>query len=109
MAIGDTKIWKSIVGSLPSHREIVFAGIDDIDLGRMELLMPELVVSPVVTPSFDCLDVAHRLADLGFAGAYRALSQTMPDISMIRREVRALYPNLDFDILQITNDGPVRI
>jgi hypothetical protein len=52
-----------------------------------------------VAKNFDCLDVAAVLYESGFTGAYRAVTQRLPNPSIVRREVRTLFPELDFDIM----------
>ncbi len=105
LAVGDLALWKSSFGSLPVHKGVHFADIDLITGGLLEDISPDLVVSPVLTPSFDCIDVAFRLADQSFSGAYRALTRNLPNPSMVRREVRTLCPALDFDIVRVLDDG----
>ncbi len=105
LAIGDLELWRKSFGSLPVHRGVTFSDIDLLSEGTLATERPDLVVSPVLTPSFDCIDVAFRLAALDFGGAYRALTRNLPNPTMVRREVRTLCPTLDFDIIRVLDDG----
>lgn len=63
---------------------------------------PHFVVSPIVTPAFDIMDLGLRLWQLGYKGAYRALTEVpLPNPELVLREVRALCPALNVDILCI--------
>lgn len=108
LAIGDLRLWRQSFGALPVHQEVHFSSIDDLDEGLLATASPDRVVSPVVTPLFDCIDVAFRIANLSFRGAYRALTRDLPDPRMVRQEVRGLCPDLDFDIVHILDDGLIR-
>lgn len=101
VAIGDVEIWRSSCGSVPRHDNLHFCSLEALNRPVIELCRPELIVSPVVTGRFDCIDVAGVLSRLGFAGAYRALARQLPDPEMICREVRAYFPTLDFEICEI--------
>ena len=69
-----------------------------------ELLMttaPEVVLSPLMTSDHDILDLAKRLEDLGFQGALRAFCPPLPNARVILTEVRQIWPEGDFDILEV--------
>lgn len=62
---------------------------------------PEIVLSPLVGDGFDCFDLAEILTGAGFAGRYRAAVAALPDPSVVRREIAAQFPTLDFDVLVV--------
>lgn len=63
---------------------------------------PHFVVSPMLTPSFDVLDLAQVLSQLRFGGAYRVLTETpLPNPDLVLREVRLHCPTLDIDLLSM--------
>lgn len=80
--------------------------LDDVHFSDLGSLIPELlneidpglVLSPLFGDTFDVIDVAHRLSELGYKGRYRAISENMPNTDMIRREVCAQSEGLDFDL-----------
>ncbi|MEM6634947.1 MAG: hypothetical protein AAF667_03550 [Pseudomonadota bacterium] len=59
----------------------------------------DVVLSPLFGQSFDILDVAHILEQVDFSGRLRGLSPPLPKPQLIRDEVAARFPELDFDIL----------
>lgn len=76
-----------------------------VDFGSLdaELLRsfdPHFVVSPILTPGFDIIDLGVKLWQLRYAGAYRVLTDApMPDPGLVLREVRAQCPGLDIDLI----------
>lgn len=101
LALGDMREWRLCGGFLPSDTGIAFADFDELDAALLELVAPTLVVSPLLARGFDCTDVALRLYDLGYAGAYRALARPLPNPMLVVAEVRMLCPGLDFDIAEL--------
>jgi hypothetical protein len=74
------------------------------EIGR-ELLheaQPDVVIAPLMTQGFDVLDLACVLNDCGYRGALRAIAPKLPDPHLIRREVIAICPKLDFDFFEAT-------
>lgn len=104
LAIGELTLWRKHAGGVPEHRDLQFRTIDEITGDLLAAVRPDLIVSPAVSHGFDCIDVAGVLASLGYRGAYRALARDLPRPEMIRREVLAICPGLDFDIVSIRND-----
>ncbi len=76
----------------------------DLDQLMLTMIEPDLVVSPLVSDDFDCVDLAFRLTRLGYRGRYVALTEGLPHPAIVRREVRSLCPHLDFDIVETRQD-----
>jgi hypothetical protein len=63
---------------------------------------PHFVVSPILTSSFDILDLGTRLWQLRYKGAYRVLTEVpLPNPGLVLREVRGQCPGLDVDLLSM--------
>lgn len=83
-----------------------FAGSTDVEATRFEALdakrlaefNPDTIISGLVTPDFDILDLAAKLAQLGFAGRLIALSTPLPNPQVIRAEVRAVSQEFQFEL-----------
>lgn len=82
-------------------RNEVFVGFDELTQDRLLELAPDVVLSPMVTRQFDCLELAHRLHAFGFQGRYRAIAPDLPRPELVRNEVRGQFPTLDFDVLMV--------
>ncbi|WP_460273792.1 hypothetical protein [Celeribacter sp. ULVN23_4] len=65
---------------------------------------PMSVVAPVLTDTFDCLNLADFLTMSGYKGMLHIIARGMPRPDMIKRELRTLYPNLDLDVLRPEDD-----
>ena len=76
-----------------------FAGIEEVCADMIRVLAPGVILSPLVAGTFDCLDLAQILRDAGYRGAYRAIAPALPAPQLIRHEVGALCPGLDFDLI----------
>lgn len=68
---------------------------------------PELVLSPLLTPAFDALDLARLLTQCGYRGRYLALVDRLPSANLIRREVAAQSPSLNFDVIVLDGTTPL--
>jgi len=101
LVVGEVRKWQALGRELPNAPGMVFVEFQQVDLGILEMIHPKTILSPVLCSSFDCLDLAMRLADLGFAGQYRAMSTQLPDPWLIRREIDEICPDLDFDIVDL--------
>lgn len=68
---------------------------------------PGLVLSPLLTPEFDALDLARILTQCGYRGRYLALVERLPSANLIRREVAAQSPNINFDVIVLDGSTPL--
>lgn len=68
---------------------------------------PDLVLSPLLTPEFDVLDLARILSQCGYRGRYLALVDRLPSANLIRREVAAQSPNINFDVIVLDGSTPL--
>ena len=99
LAVGDIEAWRRFCGSIPQYQNLSFVTMEGLLKGALAEYRPDVVVSPLVTPEFDCLDLAHTLSKLEYSGAYRAIAQNLPDPSIIVREVRSHFPHLNFQVV----------
>ncbi|SER45131.1 hypothetical protein SAMN04490244_10193 [Tranquillimonas rosea] len=89
-------------GSAPREPDqFVFAEIHEVGDWMHAEMTPELVLSPLLTPRFDCVDLAHLLHHHGYRGRYRVLSDGLPNPGLVCGEIRAQCPGLDFDIVTL--------
>lgn len=72
----------------------------DVNADLLKSFDPHFVVSPILTPAFDILDLGTLLWQLRYAGAYRVLTEVaLPNPGLVLREVRSQCPGLDVDLL----------
>ena len=102
LALGDVSLWRRSCARVERTSEIFLSDIEQLNAATLAEINPDLILSPVVAARFDCLDVAHALVTLGYKGSYRAIARNLPDPYLIRREVAADCPGLDFDIMNMS-------
>lgn len=102
-----------VVLALPRHvvsprsyiRSVPFEEVTDEILSGDKA--PALVLSPLLTPAFDALDLARLLTQCGYRGRYLALVDRLPSANLIRREVEAQSPTLNFDVIVLDGSTPL--
>ncbi|MEX3015287.1 hypothetical protein [Gymnodinialimonas hymeniacidonis] len=62
---------------------------------------PDLVLSPLISPGFDAIDLLRILQKRRFAGRYLMLASAMPDIPLIRAEMMAQAGCIDLDVIAL--------
>jgi len=108
LIVGDVTAWTADGRSLPDASQLTFAEIDEITPGFIHELNPDIVLSSIFTPKFDALDLARALGAAGFTGRYRALTPRLPNPGLVRREVRSISSEIDFDVLVIDQTSGLR-
>ena len=59
---------------------------------------PKVVYSATMSDRFDCLDLAELLHRFEYTGNYRILVENVPNPELIRSEIGALCPGLQFEL-----------
>ncbi|MCS6621393.1 hypothetical protein N0B44_00570 [Roseibacterium beibuensis] len=93
---------------LEPHSYIARASYDELD--SMHFSGPDapaLVLSPLLTPFFDAIDLARYLSQRAYRGRYLALVEKLPSANLIRREVEAQSPDLNFDVVVLDGSTPL--
>jgi hypothetical protein len=104
LAVGDIEEWARHRGTLPVNGKLAFSSFTGVSAELFDVLAPEIVLSPLLARGFDCIDLAQVLSLIGFQGRYYAVCDALPDPGIIRREIRALCPELDFDVIEVPPD-----
>ena len=99
LAVGEFDLWKALGHATVTEGGVHFAGIAEVDEDLLSRVNPNLVISPILTSRFDCIDLAMRLHALGYRGKYRAIAAFVPDPAIIEREIYGFCPGLDFKVL----------
>lgn len=67
---------------------------DGLDAPLLARLRPEHIACPLVAPQFDAVQLAQRLARLGFTGRLTVLAPALPDRRMVAAELAAAAPGI---------------
>lgn len=98
---------------LPRHVLEPHSYVAEIDFDELDSMSfagpdaPALVLSPLLTPVFDAIDLARYLSQQGYRGRYLALVDRLPSANLIRREVEAQSPDLNFDVVILDGSSPL--
>ena len=98
LIVGEVRDWLRSGRSLPAGDDLAFLEFDDLTREIIESIAPSVVLAPLMSRRFDCLELAERLCAIGFRGRLRALADNLPNPAIVRNEVRARCPHLDFDV-----------
>lgn len=101
LVVGDLGGWRRAGRQLPSLSGFHFVGFADVTVDTLGRIRPDVILSALVTAEFDAMDLARRLADIRFAGRYRALAMSLPNPEVIRSEIAGAAEGLDFDLFLI--------
>ncbi|PXW70321.1 hypothetical protein C7964_102206 [Loktanella sp. PT4BL] len=101
LVIGNLARWSAEGRMVVPFEDVHFIDLCNLTEELLEAFDPDLILSPLFAGGFDVLDVAQRLVALGYQGRYRAISDNMPDVAMILKEVRTQAEGLDFDLLSL--------
>jgi len=99
LAVGDPDEWSQQGHQPPRDGGLAFVSYDELSEATIEQYCPTIICSPVLARAFDCVDLAALLNNLDYSGPYRAVSKDLPRPEVIVREVKQLFPGLDFGIL----------
>ena len=108
LVVGNIARWTAEGRAAVPHDDVRYYELDEVTEDTLNDLTPTIILSPLMGDNFDVLDIAARLNELGFQGQYRAITESIPDREMIRNEVKAHAPDLDFDLLMIPPTSDVR-
>ena len=98
LVIGNLRSWEREGRAVPVLEGFRFVSLDNLDHEHVTDPVPDVILSALMGENFDAVDVARRLAELGFTGRYRALSNVIPNADSIRDEIREVAPDLEFDL-----------
>lgn len=103
LAVGD--LASALATDITRPEDVVCLPFAEIDAAALARIRPEVVISLMVGPGFDCIDVAERLTEAGFRGTFRAVAPRVPDKGMVQREISDRFPGLDFDLVMVKTPG----
>jgi hypothetical protein len=99
-----SRIGSGKAGNLPRIPGFHFVGYAEVTAALLAATLPDVVLSPLFGEGFDAIDLARRLVALDYRGRYRVVADGLPEPGVVRAEVRAQAPGLDFDLFVI--DSP---
>ena len=104
LVVGNLHSWQRTGRKIPVMTGFHFVSFDDVTLTTLQDIDPDLILSAVVGDDFDAVELARRLAILGYIGRYRALTSGLPDSRIVQNEVAAAAPQIDFALFDLEQD-----
>ncbi len=95
---------ESATAAAPDRAEAVHMSLPHflaLGAAHFRRINPAIVVSPLLGPRADAMEIAQKLQSLGFTGEYHAVAPRVADATMITREVRAASPGVRFNLTQL--------
>jgi len=108
LVVGNVNDWRRSGRILPQDTDLHFIDYTELDRPVLERFNPDIVLAPLVGAGFDALDLAARLQAFEFTGRLRVLCPKLPRPEMVTAELHAQAPDIDCDLLQITQPSPLR-
>jgi len=105
LIVGDIAAWNKAGRQLPDLEGFYFTCLEHVTPELLSEIRPDIILCSLVSDKFDAIELGERLAEIGYAGRFRALCEALPRPETVRKEIRALIPGLDFDLL-ILNEEP---
>lgn len=99
LVVGEIVRWANEGRKVPSVQDLDYIDFEDLTAEKIEAIQPDVILSPLVTDTFDAYQIARYLVSLNFTGRYRAIAPHLPNLSMITLEINAVAPELDFAIV----------
>lgn len=99
LVIGDLTQWAARGRLRMAPDQCEFVDITQLDQVTIRRYDQGLIVAPLLSGAFDAFDIAEKLAAAQFAGMFRVVADAVPNADLIRTEIEAAAPGLDFDLI----------
>lgn len=103
LVIGVVSEWLGSGKTLPKDPTLKYVALEDVTDDLLVDFKPEVVLSPLVGKGFDVIDVAVRLTSAGYTGRLRATTPDLPNPKLVSKEIRSVCPDIDFDLLVLSD------
>ncbi len=87
------------------HKLSVLSHPAELSPEHIRDLAPDLVLAPLIGPTWDGLDVAIALARAGYAGRLGIVSPCLPRQDLVLHEMQTLCPSLDICLLPLPDSA----
>jgi hypothetical protein len=106
LIVGDVRNWAAGGRATDDFDDFQYASFGELTRDKLDHIAPQMILSPLVASEFDVIDLARHLQDIGYAWCYRVIAPNLPNADIIRAEVAAVAPIVDFDLFQAPTNAP---
>ena len=101
LIVGDVRRWAAVGRDTADFGDFQYTSFSSLTRDVLDKTDPQMVLSPLMTNDFDAIDLARHLHELGYTGCYRVIAPNTAHADIIRADVAAVAPNIDFDIFEV--------
>lgn len=91
--------------AIPKGTTVYFSNMPAISSEVLSDIEPDMIISPLIVPEFDAVDIAKKLAELRYRGTYRVLSQRLPNTKMVCREISNCGHDLRIEFMELASQS----
>lgn len=92
----------------PSFDHVANISYSDLSPTEFMRFEPDTVVAPLLTKDFDAVELAEYLSKLEFKGLFIIVSDVLPNVSIVKREVSRTAPGLTLELHELNGDNGLR-
>ena len=89
-----------LLDASPARQGVVMTRLDMLNARMLAQIAPDAVIGPLIAGTWDSLDLATVLEDLGYGGTLFILTRPLPRAELVLRELRACCPTLTIALLE---------
>ena len=92
----------------PAYDTVADIRYSDLSPAEFMRLEPDTIVAPLLTKGFDAVELAEYLATLDFRGLLIVVSDVLPNVSIVKREVSRTAPRLMLELYELHGESGLR-
>lgn len=92
----------------PAFDTVTHMPYSDLSPTAFMRVAPDTVVAPLLTKDFDAVELAEYLATLNFEGLLIIVSDVLPNVSIVKREVSRTAPGLTMELYELHGETGLR-
>lgn len=101
LAVSDCFSDPTIMAPWANMNGTVGVTFQDLTVEIVRGIDPDVVLTSLISPNFDCTDVAQTLMQSEFTGELRVVCEKLPRPELVSEELQKTFPGLDIDLWMI--------
>ena len=103
LVIGDVALWRAFAHNQPLKPNISLESFECVTTELIATFKPDVVVSPLMWLSFDCIDLALVLQSCGFEGQFHVMTPPLPNPKVVLAELATACPSVQAKFMTIAD------
>ncbi len=99
LAVGEPRSLQLSASGIPRDANVIFAHFANLSRAHILAVRPDVVLSPLVSEGFDCLELAIMLHAWRFGGEFWIAATRLPRPSVVLNEIRNSCPGLKVECI----------